>query len=326
MSSSLQRLTELTLELQKPMDLDAMLQLIVERAAEMLGTDRTSIRLLDASGSRLLAVCRHGRPVHSGGKEEFHLGEGLLGWIAEHCQPILAARAEEDPRFVPRPGMTTRLGSFLGVPLTVDDKCLGVLSAVSSDEGFFTEEHQQNLTLMAGICAPRVESARLKRLARVDPLTGALNRRGFDSQFPQVVAEDGDLVEPLSVALVDLDDFKPINDTHGHDVGDRVLQATARVFVSVLRDSDVVVRWGGEEFLLVLPHVALTTAERIAERARAALESTELDAGETRLHVTASFGVAQRRPGEPRDTLLERADQAMYAAKQAGKNRVHRSE
>lgn len=320
--SSLRALADLTVELHKPLTLDEMMQLVVARAAELLGTERTSLRLLDASRTRLLAVCRHGRPVHAGRREEFRVGEGLIGWVAKHCQPICAADAESDLRFEARPGMQTRLGSFVGVPMMAGSRCIGVLSAVHPDAGFFGDEHMQQLTLMAGLCAPRVEAARLKRLARIDPLTGAMNRRGFDSQFPEVLADPGGLAEPLSVVMVDIDRFKEVNDAHGHGVGDEVLRSVTGMLASVLRDTDAVVRYGGEEFLLVLPHATIRGAESVAERARASIERASISSAAGPVQVTASFGVTQRRLGESRGELVRRADEAMYRAKSSGRNRV----
>lgn len=320
--SPLRALAALTIDLNKQLTLDEMMQIVVTRAAELLSTERTSMRLLDASRTRLLAVCRHGRPVHAGSREEFRIGEGLMGWIAEHCEPICAGDAERDPRFLVRPGMQTRLGSFVGVPMMEAARCLGVLCAAHPDVNFFGDEHLQQLTLMAGLCAPHVEAARLKRLARIDPLTGAMNRRGFDSQFPEVSTDSSGLAEPLSVVMVDIDRFKDVNDTRGHGVGDEVLRSLTGILASVVRDTDAVVRYGGEEFLLVLPRATIRGAESIAERARASIERAHISSVAGAVQVTASFGVAQRRSGESRVDLVQRADEAMYRAKSSGRNRV----
>jgi diguanylate cyclase (GGDEF)-like protein len=218
--------------------------------------------------------------------------------------------------------MQTRLGSFVGVPMMEGPRCIGVLSAVHPDVGFFGDEQCQQLTLMAGLCAPHIEAARLKRLARIDPLTGALNRRGFDSQFPQIFADAGGLADPLSVVMVDIDRFKEINDVHGHAAGDDVLRSVTGLLASVLRETDAVVRYGGEEFMMVLPHATIRGAESVAERARAAIERAQIALPVGTARVTASFGVAQRRAGESREDLLRRADEAMYRAKAVGRNRV----
>jgi two-component system, cell cycle response regulator len=268
-----------------------------------------------------LAVARAGESVHANPNLEFKLGEGLIGWIVEQRRPLRSGDAEHDPRFVRRPDMIARLGSFVGVPLVEAGQCIGVLSSWDPVENAFTAEHEQLLMLIAGMCAPHVEIARLHKLQQVDPLTGALSRRGYDQTFPEVVARDH-AVRPLSVAVVDLDHFKRVNEAHGRPAGDEVLRRVTLLLASVLRGGDAVVRHGGEELLLILPGADLAQAKRVAERARAAVEARVLPVNGESLRVTVSIGVAERRGNEPRDALVERADAAMLAAKQAGRNRV----
>ncbi len=319
MASELSTLTALTRELSDRLALELMLQHIVDRAATLLETPRVSVRLLDPTRTRLVASARAGSPLHHNAGAEFKLGEGLVGWIAAHGEPLRADDAESDPRFQPRADQKQKLGAFLGVPLVSGRACIGVLSSVHPDRGHFTAHHEELLTLVAGMCAPHVEVARLQRLSQVDPLTGALNRRGLDQAFP---SSEGDVVQPLSVAMADVDRFKAINDAYGHAIGDQVLKHVVNVLATAVRVGDAVVRFGGEEFLLVLPKVDLATAWNIAERARATVESSGLVAAGVAIRVTISIGVAERRPNEDRDALINRADQALYAAKEAGRNRI----
>ena len=315
----LQELTTLALEVQGRRALEDLLQVVVDRSARLVDADHASIRLLDPSGTRLVAACRTGEPVHLE-PLPFERGEGLLGWIAEHGRPIRAARPQDDPRFVERPAMKA-MGPFLGVPLVSGSSSLGVLSALR-DEGPFDERDEQLLILVAAICAPYLEIARLSRLSEVDPLTGTLNRRGLDAAFPDTLGDGQTLVEPLSVVMVDLDHFKQINDTHGHAVGDEVLRHVSRLLSQVLRSGDAIVRYGGEEFLLILPEVGLGRALRIAERARSAVERHPLRLSIGQVSATISLGVAERGPGESRASLIGRADQALYAAKTTGRNKI----
>jgi diguanylate cyclase (GGDEF)-like protein len=320
MASELSTLTALTRELQDRQALELMLQHIVDRAATLLETPRVSVRLLDPTRTRLVASARAGSPMHHNAGAEFKLGEGLVGWIAAHGEPLRADDAESDPRFQPRADQKQKLGAFLGVPLVSGRACIGVLSSVHPERAHFTAHHEELLTLVAGMCAPHVEVARLQRLSQVDPLTGALNRRGLDQAFPEL--GDDDVVQPLSVAMADVDRFKQINDAYGHAIGDQVLKHVVHVLGAAVRVGDAVVRFGGEEFLLVLPKVDLATAWNIAERARAAVETSGVVAGGVAIRVTISIGVAERRPHEDRDALIDRADQALYAAKEAGRNRI----
>lgn len=164
---------------------------------------------------------------------------------------------------------------------------------------------------------------RLKVQAETDALTGLLNRRTFD-RLGQDDSGFVDLPVETGLILMDIDRFKLINDTYGHIAGDHVLRATAGLVVEMVRKNDLVMRYGGEEFAIVLPSTSLRTLARIAETLRAAIaeQAIMLDDG-TELLVTASFGVATgRRDGPGWKTLIEAADQALYTAKAEGRNRV----
>jgi transcriptional regulator with GAF, ATPase, and Fis domain len=174
--------------LQEPLSLELMLQRVVDCAAHLLDTSRVNIRLLDPTRTRLIAACRHGEPLHWNPGVQFQLGEGLIGWIAQHQKPICVGAAEQDPRFLRRPDMRESIGAYLGMPLMAGQTCVGVLSATHPQKDRFERHHEDLLALLAGLCAPYVEVARLSRLAQTDPLTGALNRRGLAQVLPEVGA------------------------------------------------------------------------------------------------------------------------------------------
>ena len=159
----------------------------------------------------------------------------------------------------------------------------------------------------------------LHRLATTDRLTGIWNRAHFDEVAAQETARAARYGEPLSLLLFDIDYFKAINDTHGHLIGDQVLIELTRRVAEHLRANDVLARWGGEEFVVMLPHCAAAEALRVAEKLRALVQAQPFAlVGQ----VTASFGVADFRPTDNLDTWLKRADDALYAAKAAGRNQV----
>ena len=165
--------------------------------------------------------------------------------------------------------------------------------------------------------------ASIAEQALVDPLTSVANRRGFDRTLEIEFERSLRRGHELALVLVDLDDFKQVNDRHGHDVGDDVLVALAERLGDAIRSADTVARLGGEEFALLLPETDLAGAVVVAERARRAIEAggVRLKGGE-RLTVTASFGVADYPAAGDRAALLRDADKALYAAKRHGKNRV----
>lgn len=159
----------------------------------------------------------------------------------------------------------------------------------------------------------------VEKKAEVDLLTGLPNRNFIQRCYDQLQRDDG----TLCAIIIDLDHFKKINDTYGHDAGDRVLEAAASVFKDVLRDKDIVGRWGGEEFVMFLPDTSVETGMAIAERARRSLESLTIELRESDVSITASFGVtsgAARK--ESLADLLARADAVLYEAKETGRNQV----
>ena len=166
---------------------------------------------------------------------------------------------------------------------------------------------------------------RLVQLAeqvRTDPLTGVCNRRGLDDAFLVECARSEREGTKVCVAVFDLDDFKKLNDCHGHAVGDCALRHVARVLRTVMRPTDVVARIGGEEFVVLFPGAGLQEAVCAVERARAALECQPCESSGERIELRVSAGVAGRFPGEDSNALLARADAALYEAKRRGKNRV----
>ena len=169
--------------------------------------------------------------------------------------------------------------------------------------------------------ATLVEEA--QRLATTDSLTALLNRRAFVGALDRERARCERTNAPLSVLLLDVDHFKQLNDRHGHATGDAVLAALGKLLPSESRHYDVTARWGGEEFVVALPGAGVADARGVAERIRVAVETATLHAVDgPAIAVTVSVGVAERCAGETLDSLVDRADRAMYAAKTSGRNRV----
>jgi two-component system cell cycle response regulator len=191
-------------------------------------------------------------------------------------------------------------------------------------------EHKSDRSLVATVArelggalrmATLVEESRW--MATTDALTGLLNRRAFLESTNREVARTRRYGDKLSVVLLDVDHFKHINDKRGHAAGDVVLSAVGKLLNGALRTCDIVARWGGEEFVLVLPSTGLEGAAQTAERVRELLEHASIkDANGDPIPVTASFGVASYAIGESLEQVIDRADRAMYLAKSGGRNRV----
>jgi len=164
--------------------------------------------------------------------------------------------------------------------------------------------------------ALQLEARELAGQAHIDPLTGVLNRQGLRAALMNTSSL---LTDPMAVIFIDIDHFKSINDTHGHDIGDEVLRKFASVIASGIRSSDRLVRWGGEEFLIVCPMTNVYQGRILADNLRHSLHQQTWPAG---LRVTASFGVAQHHEREEVGIAIKRADAELYRAKQGGRDRV----
>lgn len=239
---------------------------------------------------------------------------GLGGWAYRQRQPaagyFLAAALC---------GMGGTLATILsvwgGLPMNE-------LSFHAIDFGIMVEAILFALALAARMRHQQQARESAERLARIDPLTGLLNRRAFDEQARGLFSTAQRSGRPLSVLMLDVDHFKAINDRHGHDGGDLVLVAVADRLRQNCRAGDLLARWGGEEFLLLLPETGREQAAALAERIRAELSERPMRHEQQEIPVTLSLGVAELGPELGLSTLIQAADAALYEAKSGGRNRV----
>lgn len=166
------------------------------------------------------------------------------------------------------------------------------------------------------------EMEQLRGLIHVDHLTGAMNRGGLDQAFRRETAHADRHDTPLGIALIDIDNFKILNDTHGHQAGDAALVHLSQIMMKSLRPGDALVRFGGEEFLILFPHSVLEQARKALRRLQDELARLPFTYQGKDLGLTFSAGVTARKPGEAQASVIGRADQALYEAKRAGKHRI----
>lgn len=174
----------------------------------------------------------------------------------------------------------------------------------------------------------RQENEELKLLVTMDPLTGLFNYRFFRQSLETELSHSNRSNRPTSLMMIDLDHFKSVNDQWGHEAGNQVLQSAARVFNQTLRQSDIICRYGGEEFAVILPQTTLQLAVKVAERLRQTLSETTVTIDDNDIHVTASVGVGvyQQINEYTADSFVEAVDGFMYQAKQQGRNQVCHAE
>ncbi|MAY57102.1 MAG: diguanylate cyclase [Gammaproteobacteria bacterium] len=178
------------------------------------------------------------------------------------------------------------------------------------------------LVLLAAHFTLRSYQSRLEQMATTDQLTGVANRHLFESIFEHMSKSLPRYARPVSLITIDIDHFKQVNDTHGHNAGDMVLQSVATVIKENIRDSDSLCRWGGEEFVLLLDHCTADEALILAGKIGIAVKNHGVAIGRQTILVTLSMGVTQYHIGEPLDRMIARADAALYEAKESGRDRV----
>jgi diguanylate cyclase (GGDEF)-like protein len=250
-----------------------------------------------------------------------------MGWVIEHKEPVISADVTQDPRYRYYAGQTFSIRSMIVEPLWAASEVTGALSVTSPALNAFTAEDQLLVRLLANCSAPAVERARLKRLTMFDHITMAFTHRYLYPRIAEEIDRAKRTGSPVSLLLIDLDHFKRVNDRYGHAAGDEALRLFAERVRANVRRIDILIRRGGEEFVLIMPATAAVQALASAERIQEQLSGQPLLLGAgVSLNQTVSIGVATWDGTESPERLAERADLAMYDAKRAGRDRVVASE
>lgn len=319
---ALRVLVELTRALtESQVGLEAALRLVTDAGVALFDCDHASVRVLDERGEHLLSGARSGASSHAV-PSSFRRGLGVAGWVIEHGEVARVDDIATDSRFVTIEGQGFDIGSLLCVPLFSSGGIIGCLSLTSTAAGYFSADDEILGRLLANCAVPPIERTRLQRLAITDALTGALRQNQLRPVLDAAMSAARSHGGTLSIVALDLDHFKRVNDDHGHLVGDEVLRAFARRVRDQVRAEDVVVRRGGEEFVVVLPACDLDVATGAAERIRANLASVPIEVEGLSILQRVSAGVARWDGAETAASLERRADEALYAAKRAGRDRV----
>jgi len=237
-------------------------------------------------------------------------------------RPLVVRDATLDPVFALNPHVLADNGIrfYAGVPLkTREGYTIGTVCAVGTEPREFDARELQILTDLTDLAMSEIE---LRQQAATDVLTGLLSRREFKDRAGRAIMLGLRHNYPVSCAVIDVDHFKQINDTHGHPVGDKVLQQIAGACQTELRFTDILGRLGGEEFAAILPHTTPAQAVDVAEKLRKAIKRAQIQSDNVVIKVTASIGIAALGTGAgDLDTLLAEADKALYEAKDQGRDR-----
>jgi diguanylate cyclase (GGDEF)-like protein len=244
-------------------------------------------------------------------------------------RPLIIHDANANPRtrYVGDIPEIRAISSMIIAPLLLGGRTLGAVSLDAYRRNAFTEADLQLLVTFAATATTAIQNAQLytevQKQAITDPLTGIYNRRGFFELGRREVERAHRFGRPLTALMIDIDLFKQVNDTQGHLTGDQVLAGVGSLIEHELRQVDLPGRYGGDEFIALLPETDLNNAFQAAERLRKSITQGVYLTDNEPVHVTASIGLAElEQPGDTLESLIERADQALYVAKQSGRNRT----
>ncbi len=302
------------------LDFNALLKNILERLVETFGYLNLAIFLVDAEKQEL-KLCSYINYPESVKDIKIKIGStGITGHVAATREMYYSPDVSKDPYYIPG---VKEAKSEVCFPLMIGDKLIGVLDVESPEVDGFTPDDIKILSSLSAQIAIALDNARLyeeaKRLSLTDPLTGLPNRRSFEIMIENEIRRAERYRRLFAVLMMDFDNFKNYNDKFGHSAGDNILKRFSTLMKEAIRDVDFLGRYGGDEFIAVLPETDANFALVVAERIRKKIESENLDPP-----VTLSIGIAVfPKDSREKQKLIDLADQACYEAKEMGGNRVN---
>ena len=307
-------------------DLKKLLQYILIQAIDIASAEKGSLMLYDIEANllniRVLAGLGDTEYQDKVNNNEikcrsFKPGEGIAGRVFMDSQPMIVNNTREDSLFIESD--TSFVRSIACIPMVVYNDVIGVINVTNKKNGQeFTNQDIEMLKAVADQAAVAVNKAQLWDMAVTDSLTGLYVRRFFMVKLQEEIHRAERYGKVISIIMVDLDRFKSINDTYGHDAGDRALETISNFLKKNIRDVDAIARYGGEEFVMMVPDADKDVAFGLAERLREDLAKVKLD---NMPPITVSLGIATfPTDGTEVEDLIKKADAAMYAAKRAGRN------
>jgi diguanylate cyclase (GGDEF)-like protein len=325
-NQELATLVEIGKALTSTLNLEELLNLIMEKISLLLQSRNWSLALLDETSGDLvfeIAVSPAGDRLKG---MRLAVGEGIAGWVAAHGEPLLVPDVQADQRFAKRIDETLAFSthSVVAVPMRSRNRVLGVMELINSmNDGKFTEADLSILTTLADYAAIAIENARnfekIHQMTITDELTGLFNGRHLHQLIGHEVERCRRYGGELSLVFIDLDHFKQVNDTRGHQVGSRLLSEVGAFLCERIRKVDMAARYGGDEFIILLPATDKKGAFIMASKLQEQLEEHRFHAGEGEgMRVTASFGLASYpEDAQGKEELIRLADMAMYRAKES---------
>lgn len=312
---------------------EMLYETIVDTSVHLTDAERGSLMLAEEDTSYLTIKAARGINKRLLGEIRVKAGEGIAGVVFKEGTPLIVDDMEKDERILLRKRPNYRTGSFISIPLKIGDGTIGVLNISDKITGtVFSEEDLNILRSFASYASIALErsmywslAGHLKELSITDSLTGLFNRRYFEERFFEELQRSERHSLSFSLAMLDIDDFKLFNDTEGHLAGDEVLKNIANIAKESVRVIDVIARFGGEEFAVIMPQTEKDEAYLVAERIRRSIKEQLRRTWKAfpRDSMTISIGVATfPSDGRDRKELIRNADRALYRGKMEGKDRT----
>lgn len=314
------------------LNLHKVLAEIMKRTKAMIGAEAWSILLFDEDKKELHFERTQSRLTEKIKKFRLKVGEGIPGWVAMKGEPVVVADASRDKRFSRRTDrlLNLKTRSLMCIPIKIKSEIIGVLEITNKQSGEpFTKEDLDLPLKLVNHAAMAIERASLYRkmeeLSLKDDVTNLFNTRYLNRAIEIEIERSDRYGPPFTLIFMDIDFFKKVNDQHGHIVGGKVLVEVAQLLLNNLRTLDIVARYGGDEFVIVLPQTTSKYGFLIAERLRKSMERKEFLKSEGYvIKITASFGVASYpEHAKSKEDLFRIADEAMYRGKFSTKNIVY---
>ncbi len=312
---------------------DEVYAIILRHSAELLRAERGSLLLFDEVANELTVKAALGPRAEIVRESRTHLGVGVAGRVLSEGRPLVVRDLEASELDAAPLERNYKTGSFISYPIMIGGRKVGVLNVTDKAGGGVYDDSDLGLLEMIApqmaLALDRAEwhqkATLFQLLSITDPLTGLLNRRYLEERLSEELERSKRHRFAMCFMMIDIDDFKGYNDSHGHQAGDLALKMAAQCMKSVLRSADVAARYGGEEFSILLPQTNLSEAHVIAERIRRLVQDTQFPHGKSQPlgAVTISLGISTFGPHlDTPEGVTYAADQALYVAKNRGKNRI----